>query len=360
MIVLVVLPSSVEFPPPQDRPASSRAPLRVIIMITPRFSCSQNDRSVVVSVYCPAVRASEIEINVSDTLLSLHVAPYFLRLNFPAGLVEDDQSSAVYDPASGYLTLTLTKQNSGESFPDLDLLGKLLAPPPQTTPRGPAIEVLSTQDTPDEFLEAAANDWTIPQTVPDTLPVLETSVQKPYGFLNAYTGYFRHVGTTENEINELGTDAETLSPLERRTRRVQHEDSKWDPEHYIVCRDVVFTEAENATMLRLPRREYIASPPETRALHLTLLTLLFSYAYDARMTQHDPTPESAWTLASWALAEACRADAARLLARGTRTVLRCLLELRAILDAHEVYYVYSRIWLDDFCRWVQACARYGA
>ena len=52
-------------------------------------------------------------------------------------------------------------------------------------------------------------------------------------------------------------------------------------------------------------------------------------------------------------------DAARLLARGTRTVLRCLLELRAILDAHEVYYVYSRIWLDDFCRWVQTSARYS-
>lgn len=157
----------------------------------------------------------------------------------------------------------------------------------------------------------------------------------------------------------------------------------------------------------------IASPQDTRALHLTLLTLLFSYAYDARTTQHDPTPESAWTIAvltpafsaldpppyptlvinddppsssdininmrelaaslipsyrralafplyrSWALAEACRMDSARLLERGTRTVLRCLLELRAILDTHEVYYVYSRIWLDDFCRWIQACARYG-
>ena len=61
---------------------------------------------------------------------------------------------------------------------------------------------------------------------------------------------------------------------------------------------------------------------------------------------------------SWALADACRADAALFLLRGTRTVLRCLLELRAILDAHDVYYVYSRIWLDDFCRWIQACARY--
>jgi protein SHQ1 len=163
----------------------------------------------------------------------------------------------------------------------------------------------------------------------------------------------------------------------------------------------------------------LASPQETHSLYLTLLTLLFAYAYDARTTQHDPTPESAWTIAaltpafsaldpppylphpqdlggtsdggdldfyddaaalelelagtfvssyrralafplyrSWALADACRADTARFLLRGTRTVLRCLLELLAILDTHEVYYVYSRIWLDDFCRWIQACARY--
>ena len=58
------------------------------------------------------------------------------------------------------------------------------------------------------------------------------------------------------------------------------------------------------------------------------------------------------------LADACREDVAHFLLRGTRTVLRCLLELRVILDVHEVYYVYSRIWLDDFCRWIQACARY--
>jgi hypothetical protein len=62
---------------------------------------------------------------------------------------------------------------------------------------------------------------------------LETSLRKPYGFLNAYTGYFLHVGTTENEINELGTDAETLSPPERRIRRLRHEESKWDPEYYM-------------------------------------------------------------------------------------------------------------------------------
>ncbi len=147
-------------------------------MITPRFSCSQNDRSVVVSVYCPAVRASEIEIHVNDTLLTLHVAPYFLRLNFPASLLEDDQSSAAYDPTSGYLTLTLTKQNPGQTFPDLDLLGKLLAPPPQSTRRKPAIEVLASQDTPSEFLEGAPHFIT-PVTVLTQIQPQRTTGESP-------------------------------------------------------------------------------------------------------------------------------------------------------------------------------------
>jgi protein SHQ1 len=153
---------------------------------------------------------------------------------------------------------------------------------------------------------AAANDWTVPQTIPDTLPVLETSLHKPYGFLNAYTGYFIHVANTENEINELGADAETLTLSERRIRRLKREDEKWDPEYYMyVCFppprlkkrvtsdeifyrpirlradfadteqidqliawthphldenvphaiNTYFTEAENAAMLRLPRKE---------------------------------------------------------------------------------------------------------
>lgn len=148
----------------------------------------------------------------------------------------------------------------------------------------------------------------------------------------------------------------------------------------------------------------LATPAQIHNLYLTLLTLLFAYAYETRTTQHDPTPESAWTLSSltpafsaldpppyspthasdpseyseaelaatfatsyrrslafplyrsFALAEACRADVAALLARGKRVVTRALLEMKDILDHHDVYYVYSKIWVDDFCVWTLAYA----
>ncbi|KZV69670.1 SHQ1-domain-containing protein [Peniophora sp. CONT] len=420
-------------------------------MITPRFSCSQTPDSVITRIYCPSVRASDVEIHVADTLLSVHIAPYFLRLTFPSSVLEDDASGAVYDPASGYLTVTLTKEQKGEDFPDLDLLAKLLAPRPsaQTQPQGPLIEVLGSEDDEGvdlaeqtrslsleestltqeqrEILTAAENDWRLPQTVPEPLPDLHTSLAKPYGFLNLHIGFLRHVVNTENEVNELGPDAETLPPSERRRLRLEKEEKKWDEEYYMAdyadpsmideviamhspfvpssnAEDVEFSEEEKLEMLRLPRREYLTLPADVRATRLTLLTVLFAAAYDTRTTQGDPTPESAWTVCaltpafaaldpapytfppsfspphssspddlelqatlatsyrralayplyrSWALAEACRRDVGALLSHGRRAILRALLRLRDLLNKHEVYYVYARIWIDDFCSWVQ-------
>jgi len=107
---------------------------------------------------------------------------------------------------------------------------------------------------------------------------------------------------------------------------------------------------------------------------------------------HDPSPESAWTISvlipaftaldisvattldevmrtsyrrarafplyrSWKLCERCRLDVADILGGGIRSVLKCLLEAKAILDHHELYYVYSKIWIDDYCVWMQRHVR---
>ena len=64
-------------------------------------------------------------------------------------MLEDEESTARYDPSSGYLTVTLTKAVSGEKFEDLDLLAKLLAPrQSEQAPQGPLIEVLESQEAP--------------------------------------------------------------------------------------------------------------------------------------------------------------------------------------------------------------------
>jgi protein SHQ1 len=133
---------------------------------------------------------------------------------------------------------------------------------------------------------------------------------------------------------------------------------------------------------------------------LTLISILFAFAYDSRTTQDDPTTESAWTICtlipafsaldpppyvptphladainavmvasyrrsfvfplyrSFALAERCRQDVADILSGGKRHVTRALFKIKHILDHHDVYYVYSKIWVDDFCVWIQSNASY--
>ena len=147
-------------------------------------------------------------------------------------------------------------------------------------------------------------------------------------------------------------------------------------------------------------------------MYLLLITFLFSYAYEVRSTKNDFNPESAWTICtltasiaaldappydppvnyvpttsallenfsqaqllatlvtcyrrslafplyrSFALADACRIDLANFLLKGQRMVIRCFLDMKRILDHHEVYYVYNKIWVDDLCTWLQTCARF--
>ncbi|KAG8718613.1 hypothetical protein FRC08_004806 [Ceratobasidium sp. 394] len=395
-------------------------------MITPKFSCTQDHVSVTVNLYVPSVRAADVEIHVEDTLFSVHINPYFLRLNFPHPVLEDDESSASYDPASGTLTVRLTKETQGTHFPDLDLLAKLLAPRSAAAlgeegrARQPLIEVLDSSGTDGlaeqldklelnhehkVFAQAAENDWQIEQTVPDEdldSPRLSTA----YGFLDLHTGYFAHVTSVENEVNELGAEAENATLERRQELREINEENKWDEEHYLAdfvdddtIRELIgwrlepdepftFTEEENMSMLRLPRREYLLSPSRTHQLHITLCTILFAALYDTRTTQDDPTPESAWTICSlvpafsaldpcpapvslhsalrtsyrralafplyrsFALCQHIQQDVADVLSRGTRVVTHLMLKSKKILDSHDVYYVYSKIWLDDFCAWL--------
>lgn len=93
--------------------------------------------------------------------MSLHANPYYLRLNFSHPLVEDGASSAKYDPSSGYLTITLTKENKGQEFKDLDLLTKLLAP--RKISAEPTIEVISSQENEEEELVSSVDRLSLEQ-----------------------------------------------------------------------------------------------------------------------------------------------------------------------------------------------------
>lgn len=112
-------------------------------------------------------------MNVDDTLFTLHINPYFLRLNFSHALLEDDSSSATYDGGTGYLTVVLTKQTRGQEFRDLDLLAKLLAPRPSSNEV--KIEVLDSSPEEDDDLVAKTQALSIEPDVLEGSPCTSTS-----------------------------------------------------------------------------------------------------------------------------------------------------------------------------------------
>ena len=143
----------------------------------------------------------------------------------------------------------------------------------------------------------------------------------------------------------------------------------------------------NAQLLQLPRKEFLLDSAERRRALCGLIDLLFAYAYDIRTTEGEPTVESGWTVRrvsatlGWldsfdSVAEAAVASVERslcyplvrhfevarttladvgvLLRLGRLAVLRALLDLRTLVQRGvEHGYLLNRIWLDDYCVWLQ-------
>ncbi|KXS10988.1 SHQ1-domain-containing protein [Gonapodya prolifera JEL478] len=151
--------------------------------------------------------------------------------------------------------------------------------------------------------------------------------------------------------------------------------------------DSTFTEKENRALTLLPKKEYILH--DKRATYLSLIDILFAYCYDLRTTEGEHTVESAWTICkisstlcwdarfpslpsllatsfrrslayplyrSWRLSLLVLDDVRSVLKLGKRAVLKCLLDMKEVMDRHEAAYLVGRLWVDDYCVWVQSAS----
>ncbi|KAI8337346.1 SHQ1 protein-domain-containing protein [Choanephora cucurbitarum] len=310
-------------------------------MITPTFKVDQDENSVFIVIDTPYVRAQDVDLYVEGTEFRFYLRPYFLRLHFPAPIIEDDDSKATYDPSAGQFTIRVSKETKGQHFEDLDLLTKLLARTGESTSteekknKKPLIEVIG-EASQEELQDAVDFNWELPQA----LPTEELTLTAHYGFNNQYNGYFRHVQETMNEINEL-SEPERMSSEERREARVAAENERFNEDHY--CMDclndeiqqlikyktiyakelkrvqkqktteqkpliqeisdvadpqqtslLAFTSKEEAMMRDLPRKEYLLS--FEKVTYLGLVDLLFAYSYNLRTTEGDNNVESVWCI----------------------------------------------------------------
>lgn len=145
-----------------------------------------------------------------------------------------------------------------------------------------------------------------------------------------------------------------------------------------------FSSKEEAIMRDLPNKEYLLS--YEKGTYLGLVDLMFAYSYNLRVTEGDNNVESVWcvgrispTLSSleqftvlkdvlissfrraltyplyrnFTLCEKILQDVYILFKLGKRAILKALIDMKELFDHHDVYYVYSKILLDDYCVWIQ-------
>ncbi|KAJ2848336.1 hypothetical protein GGI22_005753, partial [Coemansia erecta] len=346
-----------------------------------------------------------IEFDVDGDQFKFFASPYYLRLTFPGNVVEDDKSTASFDAASGDILVTLSKETPGEHFENLDLLTRLLATRRERdhgmvtdkrsgTVKRPIIEEIGSALEPEAREEIRMDedfDWEMPQPISSDTEREELLLNgAKYGFNQHYSGLFTHVHQTVNEINEL-PNPEAMSAKDRRNSRIASENAKFDEDYYIGNymhdEDIEFTDEERKTMLDLPRKIYLIS--QKQSVYLGLVDILFAYSLDFRTNLGEHTVESVWAIGAvsslfsnleqfstlhdvvvasfrrglayplyrnWELCEKALEDVYVILKLGRRVVLKTMLEIKGLFDHHDVYYVYSKIFIDDYCVWLQTSA----
>jgi protein SHQ1 len=153
-----------------------------------------------------------------------------------------------------------------------------------------------------------------------------------------------------------------------------------------------FTDDENSKLAAIsyPILPSVIDRQHQRSLLLGLLDILFAYVYDHLITDSDPTIESSWTVCnlsctlSWLehfhstdkledvirfsvrrslmypylrntdFAMHCWNQVASIVKSGRRCIIRCLLQVRAILDKSEAHYLGNRLYIDPYLGWIQS------
>lgn len=376
-------------------------------MITPLFSLDQDDEFVYINIKVPHIKAGAVHFEVSDNVFVFSLVPYYLRLRFPAQLIEDEKMSSNYDLEKSVVRCRISKLNKGEFFKDLGMLSKLLLTKQQekqfvNSRKGPLIqEVDSSETVPGENDQGSdEDDEEIDFEIEQQLPTeLEIDSQINYGFNNQYkdrVGLSMHAG---NEINELD-DPEKICSADRlqamRTATLDQFDEDYyyadykDDEtikeliRYELPTDLTLTDEMKDRLLKIGNRKYFLS--NLKSTYLGLVPLIFAWTYDNRTNLGECTVESSWTIGklapsmcflfneytsmkdivfdcteraltkplyrNWNLIIAVWGDVCTFLSKGRSAILVIMVELLRIFET-DIHFCYREILLMDYCIWLQ-------
>ena len=132
-------------------------------MITPRFKLTQDDNHVFVTIHAPFSKVSDAEIYMDRQDFRFFSKPYYLRLNLPEEIIENDDASAKFNADTNEFKISCPKVVKGQYFKGLDMLTTLLDPKGKWGVGGKSVEVVGAEafstDSDSDF------DWFVEQKI---------------------------------------------------------------------------------------------------------------------------------------------------------------------------------------------------
>ncbi|CAK5091127.1 unnamed protein product [Meloidogyne enterolobii] len=300
-------------------------------MLTPSFQLEQNDIFLFVKIKAPYCKIVDAEVIYGDREFVFNASPYFLRLFLTGDVVDDETGTVEYNSENGEFTICIPKKSKGEFFPRLEMLSELIKPQQQTLPTAKSpieiinsrknkineVEGYSQSSEEEEGEDSLINDESLfaKQTLccPETTNLTENS-QFGYGF-----GWVRTdvLGKFKEEIVDLIDldDPENVLIEERSQKLKQFDEKHFSEQYYLAdlfsqeqyqldamefCFDkncVKLTEEDFTDLkdLRIRKLENFSKEINEK-IALSLVDIIFGFAYDFRTTLGEHSVESGWTI----------------------------------------------------------------
>ncbi|XP_018403060.1 PREDICTED: protein SHQ1 homolog [Cyphomyrmex costatus] len=381
-------------------------------MLTPRFEITQTDEEVTIIIHAPYANIKDTEVYVDGTDFLFFSTPYFLKLQLPGKIEENDSSSGAYDCEKGDFTLHFSKVNKEEHFENLEMITSLLAPKKKSTVI-PNIEVIgnpfvASTDMSENNVDNSGNNCSPPHDnfVGNAMSLINSP---KYGFANKISGAliaFENIWI--KEIIDLPTP-DVTSDVERKSLREQRELSDFSEEHYmadlmesevtkpcliyqaewdILQKDqIAFNEAEIDLLKELPNKEYLLNAEDIEKLCFNLVDILYANCYNHRTTLGENNSESSWTInklsstlcwfqnftsldevvtacirralcyplyRNWELSIKLLEDVKKVLSLGKKYIVKRFCEIHSLFNnSFEPRYILNQLYIKDFLIWLQ-------
>lgn len=221
-------------------------------MITPTFSCSQDESFVIVVIYLSTIcKTLDSVFDISGSQFTFYCSPYYLRIRFDQPLKEGAGERATYNLETQQLTVYIPKGTRGEDFSNLDNIQYLIATEKQRKVMRRLITEVKGSDEDeddDESDDEFVQDVEEGSVKNERLSLSGTGQLPTYGFANAFSGVFRRLDADlVREVLEL-SQPDVVPNEQRRLEQVTREQSDFQLEAVLIS-----LEDEDGEVARLLR-----------------------------------------------------------------------------------------------------------